>query len=69
MPKDPNDKPIKASAEHGEVLLDGPGGLAESLTPGAARRSADHLNAAAQDADDDVPDDGTNEEDKPHQAR
>lgn len=51
MPKVPHAKPIDVSTEGGEVLLDGPEGLAESLTPDAARKSADRLREAARDAD------------------
>ena len=49
----PYDQPIRAAAEHGEVVLDGPDGLATSLTPGAARTSAEHLVAAARMAEGD----------------
>lgn len=41
------DQPIHAAAEHGEVVLNGPDGIATSLTPGAARSSAIGLVAAA----------------------
>lgn len=47
MARLPHDTPIHAAAEHGEVVLDGPDGLATSLTPAAARKSADHLHRAA----------------------
>lgn len=43
--------PMKAVAEQGQVLIDGPDGLAASFTPGAARESADALIHAADDAD------------------
>ena len=48
MSKAPYDTPIHAAAEHGEVVLEGPDGLATSLTPHAARKSAKHLKAAAK---------------------
>lgn len=47
----PHDTPIDAAAEHGEVLLDGPDGLATSLTPEAARRSATRIAKAAERAE------------------
>lgn len=50
MPCKPRDEPIHAAAEHGEVLLDGPDGLATSLTPRAARRSARAIATAARHA-------------------
>lgn len=49
----PYDEPIKAAAEHGEVVLEGPDGLAKSLTPRAAKSSAEHLVAAARLAESD----------------
>ena len=53
MPVKPYDTPIGATAEQGEVVLDGPDGNATSLTPEAARRSAARLAQAARDATDD----------------
>ncbi|MBW4331739.1 hypothetical protein KY084_12745 [Stakelama sp. CBK3Z-3] len=50
-PHKPHDKPVKAVAESGEVLLDGPQGVALSLTPDAARKTAEALNRAADEAD------------------
>lgn len=50
MAKNPHDKPLVAAAEDGEVLIDGPGGIAESFTPQAARRSAEHIAKAVDDA-------------------
>lgn len=44
-------EPTAATAEAGEVMLDGPGGLALSLTPDAAHRSARSISAAAKEAD------------------
>jgi hypothetical protein len=51
MSKTPSDTPIRVAAERGEVLLDGPDGLATSLTPQAAKQSAEHLHRAADLAD------------------
>ena len=53
MARKPHDEPIHAAAEHGEVVLEGPDGLATSLTPSAARSSAEHLVAAARIAESD----------------
>lgn len=47
----PYNEPIRAAAEHGEVVLEGPDGLATSLTPSAAKTSAAHLVAAAEAAE------------------
>lgn len=51
MPRQPYDKPIHAAAEHGEVILNGPDGIAASLTPRAARLSADDIRKAADVAE------------------
>ncbi|MEG3088055.1 hypothetical protein [Sphingomonas sp. PB4P5] len=51
MPREPSDTPLKATAESGEVLLDGADGLAASMTPAAARASAQALDAAADAAE------------------
>lgn len=51
MARLPCDIPIESVAEHGEVLLDGPDGLAASLTPDAARQSAKLLAKAAETAE------------------
>lgn len=51
MARLPCDIPIEAVAEHGELLLDGPDGLAASLTPEAARRSAKTMVKAAETAE------------------
>ena len=51
MSRLPYDKPIHAAAEHGEVVLDGPDGLATSLTPAAARVSAKAIRDAADIAE------------------
>jgi len=45
-----HDKPIDAVAEDGEILLDGPEGMAESFTPSAAKRSAEHIVKAVEEA-------------------
>ena len=39
-----------AAAEHGEVILDGPNGVAVSMTPEAAHRTGQSLTAAAEKA-------------------
>ena len=46
-----HDEPVRAVAEAGEVLLDGPQGVALSLTPDAARKTADALRQAADEAE------------------
>lgn len=48
--RSPHNVPTKATAEQGEVMLDGPDGLALSLTPDAARQSADRIAHAAREA-------------------
>lgn len=48
MQREAQDTPILAAAEHGFVVLDGPDGLATTLTPEAAKRSAKHIHAAAK---------------------
>lgn len=52
MSRQPYDEPTQATAERGEVMLDGPDGIAVSMTPGAARTSADRLRTAADQAQD-----------------
>jgi hypothetical protein len=47
MSRTPHDTPTDASAEEGEVMLDGPDGLAVSLTPNAADASAAAIMQAA----------------------
>ncbi len=42
--------PIRVEAAEGIVLVDGSGGVALSLTPSAARRSASRLRSAARAA-------------------
>jgi hypothetical protein len=51
LAKNPHDKPIDAVEEEGEILLDGPEGMAESFTPDAAKRSAEHIVQAVEEAD------------------
>jgi len=46
----PCELPGKATAEDGVVLLDGPGGVAVTMTPEAAELTADSLHAAASQA-------------------
>jgi len=50
MSRTPHDTPTTASAEEGEVMLDGPDGLAVSLTPEAAKASAEAIADAADTA-------------------
>ena len=50
-PQPPRTEPGTANAEAGVVVLDGPDGLATSLTPNAARKSAQHIKQAAEIAD------------------
>lgn len=50
MTNKPHDMPTQATAEAGEVMLDGPDGLALSLTPEAAAASARAIRAAADEA-------------------
>lgn len=44
------DKPSDITAEGGEVQIDGPGATAISMSPNAARRTADRLKVGAGDA-------------------
>ena len=48
--RQPTDVPGIATAEGGLVLLDGPDGIAVTLTPQAAEGTGQSLLAAAQDA-------------------
>ncbi|MDQ2879504.1 MAG: hypothetical protein M3R41_10575 [Pseudomonadota bacterium] len=50
MPRQAHDTPTHATAEEGEVMLDGPDGVAVSLTPDAAHRSAKAIAEAASAA-------------------
>ena len=49
--RQPQTKPSIASAEEGVVLLDGPDGLAVSMTPDAAAQTGQSLISAAEIAD------------------
>lgn len=51
MTKHPEKTPAEATAEQGEVLIDGPDGLALSLTPDAAQRTAEAIYSAACEAE------------------
>lgn len=48
--REPVDVPGEASAEDGQVVLDGPDGVAVTLTPDAADGTATSLAAAATEA-------------------
>jgi len=50
MSNKPHDIPTKVTAEKGEVMLDGPDGLAMSFTPAAASKSAAAIARAADKA-------------------
>ncbi|QQV78089.1 hypothetical protein H5J25_04980 [Sphingomonas aliaeris] len=50
MSRTPHNTPTSACAEAGEVMLDGPDGLAVSLTPDAAAKSATAIADAAREA-------------------
>ena len=45
-----HDKAGQADAEQGEVILDGPDGVAVSMTPDAARQTGERLAGAADKA-------------------
>jgi hypothetical protein len=47
---DPHGEPGVATAEDGEVLLDGPDGVAVSMSPEAAEETGRRLIAAAEEA-------------------
>jgi len=47
MNKQVYDEPSKVTAEEGEVLVDGPDGVAVALTPEAAAETSDRLLAGA----------------------
>jgi len=49
-PIEPRQDPGHATAERGVVLLDGPDGVAVTMTPDAATRTADSLYRAADEA-------------------
>lgn len=44
----------QASAENGLVILDGPDGVAVTMTPDAAEQTADSLRTAARQAREDI---------------
>lgn len=47
----PETKPGLATAEGGQITLDGPDGVAVTMTPAAARETGRRLIAAADEAD------------------
>lgn len=51
MPQPPHDQPSQVDPVEGEVSVRGPGSTSLSFTPGAARRTAGRLTAAADRAD------------------
>ena len=51
MTREVYDQPSEVSAEQGEVIVDGPDGVAVSLTPAAAREIAGRLQKAADEAE------------------
>ncbi|WP_267388071.1 hypothetical protein [Sphingomonas sp. GC_Shp_3] len=51
MTKHPEQLPADATAERGEVMIDGPDGYVLSLTPEAALHTARSLRAAAREAE------------------
>ena len=45
----PTDRPLEVAAEEGEVLIEGPDGIALSMTPEAAEESSNRLyNSTAE---------------------
>ena len=50
MPTKAHDVPTKVTVEEGEIMLDGPDGLAVSFTPAAASKSASAIAAAVREA-------------------
>lgn len=46
----PYDKPSHVEAEAGEILMDGPDGLAAAFTPDAAEETGRRLMKAAEEA-------------------
>lgn len=50
-PQPPFDAPMTAKPVDGEVAITGPGHIHGSMTPKAARDSADHLMKVAEDAE------------------
>ncbi|WP_346015411.1 hypothetical protein [Sphingomonas sp. GC_Shp_1] len=51
VPQTPETDPGVAAAESGEVLLDGPDGVAVSMTPESADETGRRLIVAAKEAD------------------
>jgi hypothetical protein len=51
MPPKVHDQPSKVFGEFGEVIVEGPGGVAVSLTPKAAREMSDRLRQCADEAE------------------
>ena len=51
MTRQPEQLPADATAEQGEVMIDGPNGYVVSLTPEAALDTARSLRAAAREAE------------------
>lgn len=51
MAREVYETPSDVSAEQGEVIIDGPDGVAISMTPEAARETSTRLHRAAQEAD------------------
>ena len=56
----PLTEPGVASAEDGVVVLDGPDGVAITMTPDAAQKTAISLISAAEVAEQQIADDGPN---------
>lgn len=50
MDSQAHSKPSDVNAEQGEVLVDGPDGLATALTPDAAEETGRRLIASAEEA-------------------
>ena len=50
MSREPYDEPTEATAEKGEVQLDGSDGVATSMTPDAAKKTAAAIDSAADEA-------------------
>jgi hypothetical protein len=44
-------QPSEAAAEEGKVIVEGPDGLAYTMTPAAARETAQRMLAAAEEAE------------------
>jgi hypothetical protein len=51
----PFDEPMTAQSVDGEVAITGPGHIHGSMTPQAAKDSADHLKDVAKDAESQTP--------------